>query len=151
VDLFSRFHGGAHDALGSAVTGGRDRPGIAVRNDVVAVGDKGGAKGPHFPVRCDILIVHALRFHNEHFTEAIEGFILVLPHEPLDAVDGPEQIDRGGAGSRHMGADLFELRPEGFKGVRLDLARSERQSHGRRNADGRRTADPQPLMPRATV
>ena len=55
----------------------------------------------------------------------------------LHALDGPEEIDGGGAGFCERVADLREFGAESFHGFRGSMQNAEGSAHGRSNADGR--------------
>ena len=109
--LLALLDGGADDAEGGAVAAGGQGAGVAVGEDAALVGQQRGAECAHGFAGGDVFVVHGVGFGEDSFLDLGEGCAgcQQIGEEALHAVDGPEEIDGGGAGSGEAGADAVEL------------------------------------------
>ena len=120
------------------MTGRRQRPGVAVREHGGAVLEERRAVHAEGAVRRDILVVDRERLALEQRAQRVGRAVTVAPEDPAHALDGPEEVHRGGAGGRERPAQPLEVLR---RIARAQRARAERDAHGRRDADRRRATD----------
>ena len=88
---------------------GGQRAGVAVGIDAGVVGQQGGAQFAQAQIGGLVVLVNALRFAGQ---AAAQGLAFQVGAEPLQALQGPEQIDRG----RAAGGQGFQRWAQCFQG-----------------------------------
>ena len=139
MNLLALLDRGTDHAQCGAVSSGGQRTGIAVSKHSAFARHERGAVAPHGLVGGYVFGVHALGFFDQILLNLCEG---TNPHALellLHAADRPEEIDGGWTSFADDVADLVELPLEVGHGLRLGVFHAESNSHGRRNADGRRS------------
>ena len=140
MQLLSFVHGRAEHTQRSAVAGRRQRARVAVREDMVPVGEKRRAAAAHLPVDGNVLGADALRLPDQLAgrisLSRTDDFVQMLFH-PLQR---PEKIAGRGPGGRDFIAERVEFFCEFFDRFRRKRKRAQRRAHGGRHADGRRAA-----------
>ncbi len=143
VDLASALDGGADDAERGAVAAGGERARVAVGEHAGLLRQQLRAESAKRAAGGDVLVVHALGFGDEALLDAGDGGTRCggkLGSVATHALDGPEEIDRGGAGGgEHLADDTHLCKERGQRGCRA-VARAEGDAHGGGDTDGRRAA-----------
>ena len=133
----------ANHAKRCTVAAGRQRSGVAVRQHAAITRQQFGAMSSQCAARCDIFVVHQLRFRDHRGAQRIYGrawfgrqFEIVAAH----ALDGPEKIHRRRPRRCQHATDDFKLCRQRMDRGRRTLLQPQSHSHRSRHADGRRTA-----------
>ena len=142
-DLLAGGDGAANDAERRPVPSRRKRARVAVRQHPGVRRHHFGAERTHRAAARDIFVVNGLRFAVEARFDLIDRLagLGAGSERAIHAIDGPEQVDGGGAGRRHQLADLVELRRELLRAGRLALSDAERDPHRGGDANCRRAAN----------
>ena len=135
---FARVDRGADDAERRAVAGCGEGARVAVRENGLAVGNEGRAVMSDGAIDRDVLFSNQSGLFHHAAADLVEGPAAQGCVEALHAVDGPEEIDGGGPGTREGVADEFDFGIEVWRGGVED---PEGDSHRGGDADGRRAAD----------
>ena len=141
--VLARLDRGANDAERRPVAGGRERPGVAVREDSGLARHDRGTERPHRAATRHVLVVNELRLAIEailDLQDRLAGFG-ASRERVLHPLDRPEQIHRRRPGRRHELANLVELGRELLGAARLAAANTDRNPHGRRDANRRGASD----------
>ena len=113
---------------------GGQRAGVAVGVDAGVVGQQGGAQLAQAQIGGLVVLVNAFRFAGQ---AAAQGLAFQVGAEPLQALQGPEQIDRGGA----AGGQGLQRRAQRLQGRAPAQAQGfQRQAVGGGDADRRGAA-----------
>ena len=144
MDLVALLDGGADDAERRAVATGGQGAGIAVGEDAAGAGQQCCSMGTHAAAGGNVFVVHAQGFSDERGSDAVRcgsGSSGLLGEAALHALDGPEEIDGGGAGGGEGAAHRLEL-----GGQRGDVGgvagfHAKSKAHSGRDADGRRATN----------
>src|SRR5205823_4767010 len=136
-DLLAGLDGGANHAEGGAITGGRERPRVAVRQHARAVGQHLRAMRPHCAATRDVLVVDLLRLAIETVRQLLSRLscLRAFAEHALHAIDRPEQVDRCRPRRGHHVADLLELDGELTRALRGAAADAQRDAPRRRDTD----------------
>ena len=156
MDFFAHGYRGADDAERGAVAAGGQGAGVAVRQNAntprgpgpvrggpwISVREQGSAKVAHGLAGGDVFFVHGVGFGQDFLLEFVHGRAggKLGREEFLHAVDGPEEIDRGGASAGQAGADFLELGREVGRGCGPGLLRAKGHAVGGGDANSRRAA-----------
>ena len=142
-DLLALLRGGANHAERRAVTGGRQRAGVAVREDPRGLRHQRRAVRAHRPAALHVLVVDRLRLDFEAPLDLVDRVAALRGggERLLHALDRPEQIHRGRPRRGHQVADLLELGGELLGAGRRAAAHAERDAHRGRHANRRRAAN----------
>ncbi len=143
--------GGANHAQGRAIVYRRQRAGVAVVQDVVAVSYQRRAVLAYALVDFDVLVGDALRFieHGRAHVVGVQQRVVVGPAQ--HAVDGPKEVDGGGArGAQGLGGvfQVAQYVQALFGGA---LPGGQGQAKARCRANGRRATDDHGLDGRGDV
>ncbi len=138
IDLLAALARGADHAQGSAVTGGGQRAGIAVREHRLVVRHQRRAVASDGAVDGDIFLAYQLRFLNQPLADLAEWLAAKRGVQALHTVDRPKKIDRRRPRLREGLADRVDLH------VQIRFARvlhADGDSHGGGHPDRRCAAD----------
>ena len=112
MDALALLDGRANNAQSGSVAAGGQRAGVAVREDSAFPRQQRAAECAHGLAGGNIFLVHGVGFGQDFFLyldrEARRS--QQSRKEALHAVDGPEEINGGGAGAGQAGADRLEFR-----------------------------------------
>ena len=130
---------GADDAERRAVAAGRERPGVAVREDPGAGGQQRCAVPAHRHAAGDLVVVDAEREGREGVPERVGG--LRARDRLVAAIERPAEVDRGRPRGGELGAGGQELAAQRLERRRRGSSRRLRHAHRRGDPDRRRAAD----------
>src|SRR6185436_18355266 len=132
---------GADHAHRGAIARGGQSARIAVGEDARAGGDQRRAVRAHGPVGGEILVEDGLRLREEARADLVQRPPAAREDEPPHALQGPEEVDRGGARGAEPLDRLLEVGEKPLVVTRAALPCRERHAEGGRHADGGRAAD----------
>jgi len=143
VDLVAPLDGGADDTEGGAIAAGGEGSGIAVGEDGAFLRKEGCSVGSHGLAGGDVFVVHAAGLGYDCCFDLRDGRVLCgqVVVDAADLVDGPEEVDCGGAGFGEGFADDFDFGVEGRDGGGGAAVDADGYAHGATDADGGGSAD----------
>src|SRR6185503_9574804 len=109
LDALPRLDGGANDAEGGTVAGGRERAGVAVGHHRSAVLDELGAVPAEGASHRDVLLVHGECLALEKRTQRVGRTMLVAREDAPHPLNRPEEIHGRGTRGGEGAAETVEL------------------------------------------